>query len=199
MCGIVGIASFGEKPVLLEEIRQMCEAIYHRGPDEDGFYLSREVGLGMRRLSIIDLNSGRQPVSNEDGSVWTVFNGEIYNFQELRKDLERRGHSFSTGTDTEVIVHSYEEYGPRCVEKLRGMFAFAIWDKRRRKLIIARDRLGIKPLYYTTVNGRLIFASELKAMLQLPEVERELDWQSLSHLFSFLTTPKDASIIAGVK
>ena len=199
MCGIAGIASFGEKPVLLEEIQRMCEALYHRGPDEDGFYLSPDVGLGMRRLSIIDLKTGRQPVSNEDGSVWTVFNGEIYNFQELRKDLERRGHSFSTGTDTEVIVHSYEEYGPRCVEKFRGMFAFAIWDERRRKLIIARDRLGIKPLYYTTVNGRLIFASELKAILQLPEVERSLDWQSVSHLFSFLTTPKDAGIIAGVK
>jgi asparagine synthase (glutamine-hydrolysing) len=199
MCGIAGIASFGEKPVQREEIRRMCEALYHRGPDEDGFYISAEVGLGMRRLSIIDLNTGRQPVSNEDGSVWTVFNGEIYNFQDLRKDLERRGHSFSTGTDTEVIVHSYEEYGPRCVEKFRGMFAFAIWDERRRKLTIARDRLGIKPLYYTTVNGRLIFASELKAILQLQEVECELDWQSLSHLFSFLTTPKNAGIIAGVK
>ena len=177
----------------------MCQALYHRGPDEDGFYVTPDVGLGMRRLSIIDLKSGRQPVSNEDGSVWTVFNGEIYNFQELRNDLERRGHAFSTGTDTEVIVHSYEEYGPRCVEKFRGMFVYAIWDQRRRKLIVARDRLGIKPLYYTLVNGRLIFASELKAILQLPEVERELDWQSLSHLFSFLTTPKDAGIIAGVK
>ena len=199
MCGIVGIASFGQKPVLPEEIQQMCDALYHRGPDEDGFYFSPDVGLGMRRLSIIDLNTGRQPVSNEDGSVWTVFNGEIYNFQELRKELERRGHRFSTGTDTEVIVHSYEEYGPRCVEKLRGMFAFAIWDQRQRKLILARDRLGIKPLYYTTVSGRLIFASELKAILQLSEVERELDWQSVSHLFSFLTTPQDAGIIAGVK
>lgn len=199
MCGIAGIASFGEKPVQREEIQRMCEALYHRGPDEDGFYFSSDVGLGMRRLSIIDLNTGRQPVSNEDSSVWTVFNGEIYNFKELRKDLERRGHSFSTGTDTEVIVHSYEEYGPRCVEKFRGMFAFAIWDERQRKLILARDRLGIKPLYYTTVNGRLIFASELKAILQLPEVERELDWQSLNHLFSFLTTPKSAGIIAEVK
>src|SRR6185295_13867048 len=164
-------------------------------PDEDGFYFSPEIGLGMRRLSIIDLTTGLQPVSNEDGSVWTVFNGEIYNFQELRKDLERRGHHFATGTDTEIIVHSYEEYGTRFVEKLRGMFAFAIWDKRRRKLMIARDRLGIKPLYYTTVNGRLIFASELKAILQLPEVERELDWRSVSHLFSFLTTPQNAAII----
>src|SRR5579871_2407432 len=138
MCGIAGIAGFSVKPVELEEVERMCDAIYHRGPDEDGYYLSPDVGLGMRRLSIIDLKSGRQPVGNEDGSVWVVFNGEIYNFQTLRRDLEAQGHRFSTNTDTEVIVHSYEQYGTRCVEHFRGMFAFAIWDERRRQLLVAR-------------------------------------------------------------
>jgi len=199
MCGIVGIAGFGEKPVFLNEVETMCDAIYHRGPDDCGYYEAPEVVLGMRRLSIIDLHSGHQPIGNEDRSVWVVFNGEIYNFRELRKDLEAQGHRFSTATDTEVIVHSYEQYGLRCVDRFRGMFAFALWDERRRRLLIARDRLGIKPLYYGMVKGRLVFASELKAILRLPEVDRTLDWRSVSHLFSFLTTPKDAAIVAGIK
>jgi asparagine synthase (glutamine-hydrolysing) len=199
MCGIAGIVGFDERPVLMEELEQMCDAIYHRGPDQDGYYLCQDVGLGMRRLSIIDLNTGRQPISNEDGSVWVVFNGEIYNFKELREDLERQGHCFATASDTEVIVHAYEQYGTQCVEKFRGMFAFALWDKNLRRLMIARDRLGIKPLYYAMVKGRLVFGSELKAILALPDVEPALDWQSVSHLFSFLTTPKDASIVSGVK
>jgi asparagine synthase (glutamine-hydrolysing) len=152
----------------------------------------------MRRLSIIDLGSGHQPVWNEDRSVCVVFNGEIYNFQELRRQLEGRGHVFGTRTDTEVIVHLYEEHGERCVEYLRGMFGFALWDIRRKRLLLARDRIGIKPLYYAEAGGRLLFASELKSILQIPDVERKLNWSAVSHLFTFLTTPADESIIEGV-
>jgi len=153
----------------------------------------------MRRLSIIDLDSGRQPVSNEDGTIWVVFNGEIYNFQELRRQMEGRGHVFSTRTDTETIVHLYEEYGNHCVDHLRGMFAFALWDEHRGRLLIARDRLGIKPLYYAECGGRLLFASELKSILQLPEVGRDLNWSAVSHLFTFLSTPPTEAIIEGVR
>jgi asparagine synthase (glutamine-hydrolysing) len=201
MCGIAGIFSLNGRTVLPDELGAMCDALAHRGPDDEGFYLGRDksVGLGMRRLSIIDLKTGRQPVHNEDGTVWVVFNGEIYNFLELRRELKERGHSFYTTTDTETIVHLYEEYGPRCVEKMRGMFAFAVWDDRRKTLLLARDRLGIKPLYYAAVDGRLLFASELKALLQVPEVERSLNWRAVSHLFSFLTTPPTESIIEGVR
>jgi asparagine synthase (glutamine-hydrolysing) len=152
----------------------------------------------MRRLSIIDLDGGHQPVHNEDRSVWVVFNGEIYNFKGLRTILERQGHRFYTQTDTEVIVHLYEQYGEACVEKLRGMFAFAVWDERRKTLLLARDRLGIKPLFYTVVDGRLAFGSELKAVLQLPEIKRDLNSASVSHLFSAMCTPSSESIIAGV-
>src|SRR5438876_7237970 len=198
MCGIVGILSLGPKPVLLEELREMSMAIEHRGPDEDGFYLGTDVGLGMRRLSIIDLKTGRQPIANEDGTIRVVFNGEIYNYKQLRRDLEQKGHSLSTNTDTETIVHLYEEYGDRCVEEMRGMFAFALWDERNKTLLLARDRLGIKPLYYGEIGGRLFFASEIKAILQMPEVERKLNWISVSHLFSSLCTPAAESIVEGI-
>ena len=198
MCGIAGIVSFEGRPVMLAELRQMCAALAHRGPDDEGFYVAPSAGLAMRRLSIIDLTTGRQPVSNEDGTVWAVFNGEIYNFQELRRELEARGHSFSTGTDTEVIVHLYEERGPRCVEALRGMFAFAVWDEREQSLLLARDRVGIKPLSYCQVGGRLAFASELKALLELPEVERVVNPTALGHVLAFLTTPQADSIVQGV-
>ncbi len=176
----------------------MCAAITHRGPDDDGFYTAPGVGLSMRRLSIIDVAAGRQPVANEDRSVWVVYNGEIYNFQELRGALQARGHVFATRCDTEVIVHLYEEHGTDCVEHLRGMFGLALWDTRRKQLLLARDRLGIKPLYWATIGGRLMFASELKSLLQLPEVERTPDWRAVAHLLTFLTTPADESIIAGV-
>jgi asparagine synthase (glutamine-hydrolysing) len=199
MCGIAGIASFDGKPVFEREVRDMCMAITHRGPDDEGVYVAPEVALGMRRLSIIDLASGHQPVANEDGSVWVVLNGEIYNFRELRKMLEAKGHVFSSRTDTEVIVHLYEEYGIGCVDHMRGMFAFALWDSPRKQLLLARDRLGIKPLYYAAVDGRLLFASEVKAILQLPEVERTVNWSAVSHLFTFLTTPPDEAIIEGVQ
>ncbi len=199
MCGIAGAVSLDGRPVSMDELRSMCAVLSHRGPDEDGFYLSPGVGLGMRRLRIIDLETGRQPIRNEDGTIWVVFNGEIYNFKELRTELETRGHSFYTATDTETIVHLYEEYGTRCVTKLRGMFAFALWDERRRRLLLARDRLGIKPLYYAEAGGKLVFASELKALLQLDEVERKLNWNAISRLFTFLCTPQAESIIEGVR
>src|SRR5882724_5640080 len=199
MCGIAGILSLNGAPVAVDDVRAMCAAIVHRGPDSEGFYLDGPVAFGMRRLSIIDLAAGDQPIANEDGSVWVVFNGELYNFRELRRELAGRGHVFTTGSDTEVIVHLYEDEGPGCVERLRGMFAFAVWDARRRQLLLARDRLGIKPLYYGTVAGRLVFASELKAILRLPEVEGRFNWHSASHLFSFLATSPSDSIIEGVR
>ncbi|MBI4271484.1 MAG: asparagine synthase (glutamine-hydrolyzing) [Candidatus Rokubacteria bacterium] len=191
--------SLDGRPVPLDEVRAMCAPLVHRGPDEDGFYVGTGIGLGMRRLRIIDLATGRQPVANEDGTVRVVFNGEIYNFRELRAELEARGHSFSTATDTEAIVHLYEDYGTRCVTKLRGMFAFALWDERRRRLLLARDRLGIKPLYYAEVGGKLLFASELKALLQSAEVERKLNWRAVDRLFTFLATPATESIVDGVR
>src|SRR5229473_78896 len=159
MCGIAGIVSFDAGPVLVEEVSAMCAAMVHRGPDDEGFHVGPRVGLGMRRLSIIDLATGHQPIANEDGTVWAILNGEIYNYRELRRFLECRGHVFRTATDTETIVHLYEEYGERCVEKLRGMFAFAVWDERRRALLLARDRLGIKPLYYTLSGGSSCLAT----------------------------------------
>jgi asparagine synthase (glutamine-hydrolysing) len=198
MCGIAGIASLTGRPVSLEEVGALCGAMLHRGPDDEGLYVGNGVGLGMRRLSIIDLETGHQPIRNEDGTVLAVFNGEIYNFAELRADLESRGHSFHSVGDGETIVHLYEEYGLHCVDHLRGMFAFALWDDRRRQLLLARDRVGIKPLYYAEVGGRLVFASELGALLQLPEIPSTLNWRALDHLFTFTCTPLGESIIAGV-
>ena len=198
MCGIAGMVSFDGRPASLEGVQRMCAATAHRGPDDYGVYADDHAVLGMRRLSIIDRANGRQPVHNEDGTVWAVFNGEIYNYRELAKGLKRSGHTFYTDSDSEVIVHLYEEYGPAAVEKLRGMFAFALWDRKKRRLFLARDRFGIKPLYYGMVDGRLTFASELKALLQLPEVERRLNWSAVGHLFSWLCTPSKESIIAGI-
>jgi asparagine synthase (glutamine-hydrolysing) len=199
VCGIAGIVRWDQRPVLEHEIRAMCGAMVHRGPDDEGIYLGDGVAIGMRRLSIIDLDNGHQPVSNEDGSVWIVFNGEIYNYQDLRRDLIARGHAFRTNSDTETIVHLYEEYGAGCVDHLRGMFGFAIWDTRTRELLLARDRLGIKPLYYAERNGELLFASELKPILQIEGVNRSLNWQAVGHLFTSLATPGDQSIVEGVK
>jgi asparagine synthase (glutamine-hydrolysing) len=198
MCGIAGIVNLESAPIVPGDLQRMCDVMHHRGPDDEGLYWGAGAGLGMRRLSIIDLKTGQQPIHNEDRTVWVVLNGEIYNYRDLRKDLESRGHAFYTRTDTETIVHLYEEYGDRCVDHLRGMFAFALWDVKRRRLLVARDRLGVKPLYYATIGGRLLFASELKALLELPEVEPEIDWKAASHLFSFLTTPTSESIVAGV-
>ena len=199
MCGIAGIIRWDGAPVAEGELRAMCRALAHRGPDEEGVYLADGVGLGMRRLSIIDLDNGQQPVSNEDGTVWVVFNGEIYNYRQLRRDLEQRGHAFRTSSDTETIVHLYEDFGPACLDHLRGMFALAIWDTRRRQVLLARDRLGIKPLYYAERDGELVFASELKAILQLRHIDRPLNWEAVGHLFTFLATSPSQSIVDGVK
>src|SRR5882724_11282229 len=199
MCGIAGIVDFEGGSVSEEQVRAMCAVMRHRGPDGEGVYFAPGVGLGMRRLSVIDLDTGDQPVRNEDGTAWVVFNGEIYNYRELRRDLEGRGHRFRTSSDTESIIHLYEDRGQACVKALRGMFGLAIWDQSRRTLLLARDRLGIKPLYYTEAGGRLAFASELKALLQLPEVERRLDWGAVHRLFAALTTPADQSIVRGVR
>jgi asparagine synthase (glutamine-hydrolysing) len=198
MCGIAGLLSLSDKPVFAEEVEAMCDAMVHRGPDDAGYYSDDRVAMGMRRLSIIDLSTGHQPVHNEDKTVWVVFNGEIYNFKTLRASLERQGHQFYTETDTEIIVHLYEQYGERCVEKMRGMFAFAVWDSRRKRLLLARDRIGVKPLFYTVSGGRLAFGSELKVLLQLPDVERRLNWESVNHLFTTMCTPASESIVEGV-
>ncbi|MBV9483071.1 MAG: asparagine synthase (glutamine-hydrolyzing) [Acidobacteria bacterium] len=185
MCGIAGIVSAdGSDGIDLSTIRHMCNAIVHRGPDEEGILIKDGAGLGMRRLSIIDLAGGHQPVFNEDRSVWVVYNGEIYNFPELRPQLETRGHRFYTRTDTEVIVHLYEDMGVECVQKLRGMFAFALYDARRRKLLLARDRLGKKPLYYALHNGQLLFASEIKSILAVrPELAKVNDRGLLHYMY----------------
>jgi asparagine synthase (glutamine-hydrolysing) len=198
MCGIAGLLSLSDKPVFDEEVATMCDAMAHRGPDDAGYYSDDRIAIGMRRLSIIDLSTGHQPVHNEDKTIWVVFNGEIYNFKTLRASLERQGHQFYSGTDTEVIVHLYEQYGERCVEKMRGMFAFAVWDSRRKSLLLARDRIGVKPLFYTVTGGRFAFGSELKVLLQLPEVERRLNWESVNHLFTTMCTPSSESIVEGV-
>jgi asparagine synthase (glutamine-hydrolysing) len=199
MCGIAGLVRWDGQPVLEHDVRAMCRVMVHRGPDEEGVFLGGGAGLGMRRLSIIDLAGGQQPVSNEDRTVWVVFNGEIYNYAELRQQLARNGHTLRTESDTETIVHLYEDFGARCVDHLRGMFAFAIWDTRRRQLLLARDRLGIKPLYYAELGGGVAFASELKPLLQIAEVNRQLDWAAVGHLLTFLATPSSRSIVDGVK
>jgi asparagine synthase (glutamine-hydrolysing) len=198
MCGIAGIVSLGGPPPRGVELRAMARALVHRGPDAIGAYLGGRAGLVMRRLSVIDLETGAQPVTNEDGRVWAVFNGEIYNYRELRRELIGRGHRFVSESDTETIVHLYEEMGPACVDKLRGMFAFAVWDERLQRLMLARDRIGIKPLYYAMARGRLAFASEVKALLRLPEIPRSLSWPAVDHLLDVGTTPPGTSIVDGI-
>jgi asparagine synthase (glutamine-hydrolysing) len=199
MCGIAGIVRWNDEPVFAHEIRSMCDLMVHRGPDDHGVHVAPGIGIGMRRLSIIGLDTGHQPMSNEDGSIWVVFNGEIYNYASLRHDLQQRGHVFATASDTECLVHLYEEHGRALVDHLRGMFAFAIWDGNARELLLARDRLGIKPLYYTASPHGLIFASELKPILQCHGVDRSLDWEAVGHLLTFLATPSAASIVAGIR
>jgi asparagine synthase (glutamine-hydrolysing) len=176
----------------------MCESIVHRGPDDQGLYTCGNVGLGSRRLEVIDLETGHQPMANEDESVWIVFNGEIYNYRSLREELGRRGHRFQTRSDTESIVHAYEEFGEGCLEKLNGMFALAIWDVPRQRLFLARDRLGIKPLYYYFDGKQLVFGSELKAILQAPGVERSVDLVALNNYLTFEYIPSPRSIFQKV-
>src|SRR5262245_43615845 len=176
MCGICGIVNFnGTNPVDRGLLERMTSAQVHRGPDDHGYFLENNVGLGHRRLSIIDLSGGKQPIFNEDGSVVVVFNGEIYNYSDLTARLVARGHHFATRSDTETIVHSYEEYGDVCMRDFRGMFAFAVWDRRRKHLLLVRDRLGSKPLYYYAGKDFFVFASEIKSLLQHPAVRREVD------------------------
>jgi asparagine synthase (glutamine-hydrolysing) len=200
MCGICGKLNFEKgasvKPAL---IRAMMDTIRHRGPDDDGLHIASEVGLGFVRLSIIDLSSGHQPLSNEDGTIWIVFNGEIYNYRELRSFLLSRGHVFKTHSDTEVIVHLYEELGPQCVERLRGMFAFAIWDENAKTLFLARDRVGIKPLYYSLTDRALVFASEIKAILADPSINRELAPEIIDRFMTFLYVPGEETLLKGVR
>jgi len=187
MCGIAGFLLY-DAPASLETVRAMCDQIRYRGPDDEGFHLDGGCALGMRRLSIIDLATGHQPISNEDGSVWIVFNGEIYNFKDLRRRLIGQGHRFQSNSDTETIVHLYEQEGVEGLERLRGMFAFAIWDARRRQLLLARDRLGKKPLYYAHTPRGLWFASELKCLRSagLPD---DLDDEALRLYFQFSYVP----------
>ena len=199
MCGIYGAFSTDpRRPVDGALLEKMGQALAHRGPDGGGTRLAGPIGLGMRRLSIIDLAGGDQPMSNEDGTIWVVFNGEIYNYRSLTADLLARGHRFGTASDTEVLVHLYEEHGARCVEWLRGMFAFAIWDEARGTLFLARDRLGIKPLYYAAVPEGLLFGSELKALLQSPWLPRRLDAAGLVAYLQYGYVPDPGSILQGV-
>ena len=214
MCGIAGAAWTSAAPPFDQFVlRRMVSAIAHRGPDDEGFYFSPALpvsnststasgggpgaALGHRRLSIIDVGGGHQPLSNEDGSVWIAFNGEVYNYQELQPELKRQGHQFRTSSDTETIVHLYEQYGTDCVKHLRGMFAFAIWDEKQKQLFLARDRLGKKPLVYHLNSDRLVFASELKALLQIPGIPRELDSVAVDDYLTYQYVPTSRCILKG--
>jgi asparagine synthase (glutamine-hydrolysing) len=198
MCGIAGFVATGPLHERRHIVQQMTSSLHHRGPDDEGLYLTDDVALGVRRLSVIDLVTGRQPLANEDGTVHAVLNGEIYNFREVRARLERRGHRFRTSSDAEVIVHAYEDAGEDCVLDLRGMFAFALWDGVRRSLLLARDRMGEKPLYYYAGPDLFVFGSELRALLGHPDVPRALNLESLSRYLVFECIPAPHSILTGI-
>src|ERR1700754_3707329 len=202
MCGINGIAlsSRSRREFDVRVLERMRDVIAHRGPDDAGVCVDGRVGLGHRRLSIVDVAAGHQPMTNEDGSLQVVYNGEIYNHADYREELEAAGHVYRTHCDTETILHLYEEHGPACVEHLRGMFAFAVWDSRKRELFIARDRAGKKPLYYAvTPRGTLVFGSELKSLLEHPELEREADPEALDAYLSLGYVPDPLCILRGVR
>jgi asparagine synthase (glutamine-hydrolysing) len=200
MCGITGIYHYANEQAVNEAVlRRMTDVIAHRGPDEDGFYVTGKVGLGHRRLSIIDVAGGHQPLFNEDGAVAIIFNGEIYNYKELAHIVEARGHMLRTRSDTETIVHLYEEFGEDCVAMLRGMFAFALWDARNHTLLLARDRVGKKPLYYADVKGAFLFGSELKCLLQHPLVPRDLNEQAVADYFSYQYVPAPKTIFKAAR
>ncbi len=199
MCGICGVFNVQSgEPVSQQLIEQMAQLISHRGPDDQGVYLDENVGLGFARLSIIDLSGGHQPMCNETGDIWIVFNGEIWNYKSLRKELVEKGHIFRTNSDTETIIHAYEEYGVGCIARLHGMFGLAIWDGQRKRLLLARDRIGKKPLYYTRANGNVLFASEIKSLLCHPQVKREVDVQALADFLSVRYVPGPATLFAGI-
>ena len=199
MCGICGIyqAASGE-PVSRELLGRMTEQITHRGPDDSGIYIEKTIGLGFRRLSIIDLDGSHQPMTNETGDIWLVFNGEIWNYKSLRAELVHKGHQFRTQGDTETIIHAYEEYGVDCIARLHGMFSLAIWDSRQQRLLLARDRAGKKPIYYTRVGDNLLFASEIKALLLDPRVQHKVDPQSLADFLSVRYVPGPATLFANI-
>jgi asparagine synthase (glutamine-hydrolysing) len=199
MCGIYGILESSGRIPDRGVIARMGRAMRHRGPDDQGFFGDRGLMFGMQRLSIIDVAGGHQPITNEDDSIVAICNGEIYNFRELREELQERGHTFRSGSDSEVVVHLYEEYGDDCIRRLSGMFALAIWDKRERRLVLARDRLGIKPLYLRTGNGRLIFASELKSILEVPGVTRDIDPAALQEYLALGYVPAPKSIFRDIE
>ncbi len=199
MCGITGVLNLKEeKTVSREMLLQMLAAIRHRGPDGFGIYRDAWIGLGSARLSIIDLAGGDQPITNEDESLWIVFNGEIFNYVELRPELEKRGHCFRTHCDTEIILHLYEDFGPQCLQYLNGQFAIAIWDQKNRSLFLARDRVGIRPLFYTIADGQFIFGSEIKSMLAYPSVQAEIDHQALYETFTYWSPLSPHSIFSGI-
>ncbi|MBP1698266.1 MAG: Asparagine synthetase, partial [Deltaproteobacteria bacterium] len=217
MCGIAGYMSKSSDMNVRPDLKGMVRLLTHRGPDDEGYYQDAHMGMGMRRLSIIDLTTGHQPITNEDNSVQVVFNGEIYNYRELRVFLEAKGHRFRTRSDTEVLVHGYEEWEADLPKHLRGMFAFAIYDQRAGRdlssgggfvglrssvpghLFLARDHFGIKPLYYAEVNGTLVFASEIKSILALPGMSREIDPEALSSYLSFLYVPEPRTIFKAIR
>jgi len=200
MCGIVGIFNLNGEPVSPVQLRQMTDAISHRGPDGEGFYLDSFVGLGHRRLAIIDLSpAGHQPMMTEDKQYALTYNGEIYNFRELKTELEKRGHRFRSRTDSEVVLYAYVEWGPACVERFNGMFALAIWDKTKQELFLARDRYGVKPLYYSFQGSTFFFGSEQKAILTSPKIKREMDLEALFEYFTFQNLFTDRSLLKGIK
>ncbi|MFQ6120315.1 MAG: asparagine synthase (glutamine-hydrolyzing), partial [Methanosarcinales archaeon] len=200
MCGICGVFNYKSKSEISEElIVSMRDSMIHRGPDDADIYISNDIGLGHRRLSIIDLNPrSKQPMCNEDESIWIVFNGEIYNYKYLREELRKRGHILKTESDTETIIHLYEEKGIDCIHDLEGMFAFGLWDENKKRLFLVRDRIGIKPLYYTINDGQLIFASEIKAILKHPDIKREVDEEALYHYLTFLVAPAPKTLFKGI-
>ena len=200
MCGIAGYLACGEGVACgPDPIRRMLSTIHHRGPDQFGIYRDHSVALASARLSIIDIENGQQPIPNEDETLWIVFNGEVFNYLELRRELERRGHRFATRTDTEVVLHLFEELGPECLKHLNGQFAMAIWDTRARSLFLARDRVGIRPLFYTEAKGALVFASEVKALLAYPGVSAEIDPVALDQVFQFWSTLPGRTIFQGIR
>lgn len=198
MCGICGMVTKDGRPADQMTVERMTDMIVHRGPDDAGVHFADHVGLGFRRLSIIDLEGGHQPLSNEDGSIWIVFNGEIYNYKQIRRWLLDRGHQFKTEADTEVIIHLYEEKGPDCVKDLRGMFGFAIWDSKRNRVMVARDHFGIKPVYYTETSDTIAFGSEIKSLLAVPGVERQVSLESFWNYLTFQYAPDPLTMFKGI-
>jgi len=200
MCGICGVYNYLNKtPIEQSLLKKMNDALYARGPDDEGYFIEGYIGFANKRLSIIDVEGGKQPIFNEDGKVCIVYNGEVYNYIELKRELEGKGHVFKTKTDTEVIVHLYEEYGEDCVKYLNGMFAFAIWDSKEERLLLARDRFGIKPLFYSDRNGRLIFASETKAIVQDESVNKDINFEAVHYYLTYLSVPSPLTIYKDIK